>query len=414
VVASPFVKVLPQHIRAVALREAQDAKHKDVAHVPEQERVGLIARVAHELGVPRAQVFHELAVEWMESAGAQGAKGTGAELGPSDAGERRPGGLGQGAVHVRFANVAMAKRGPAAPKTLQETWAALEGVGKTSVKDERPYAFEQTVAKRGQQVDELLADKGPGEYGILDLKNIPDDHPALDLPVFRGMGAADPAVHALHLTGKLIPSGTGSDYEGFKKYSHREALDGYEWSLDPYIAMKGAGAYGTLVQATLRDLLQQDGVEVTRKTTDTEGGFFVAGTVDPAAMRTIAHEHRRGKGTYELSEQRDKPGDKASAFAQHLTKKVPGLGGWDGFMELGNGKVVKTLQRQALRSGLERLMHWTDRLKQEAPDDPLLDKVPQLVKQSREKHPDNYAHTMKVVDKLLEAVQMRAVDVGLV
>ena len=72
------------------------------------------------------------------------------------------------------------------------------------------------------------------------------------------------------------------------------------------------------------------------------------------------------------------------------------------------------MQRQALRSGLERLMHWTDQLKTEAPDDPLLEKVPRLVKQSREKHGDHYDQTLKVVDKLLEAVQMRAVDVGLI
>jgi hypothetical protein len=407
------VKVLPQHIRAVALRNAQEAQHKDIAQVPEQERVGLIASVAHELGVPRAQVFHELAVDWMESSGAQGAKATGADLAATDATKRRPGGLGQGAVHVRFNNVTFAKRGPEKPRSLQDTWDALEGVGKTSVNDERPYGFEQVLDKRTRQVDELLAGKGPGEYGVLDLKNIPDDHPALDLPVFRGMGAADPAVHALHLTGKLIPSGTGSDYEGFKKYSHRDALDGYEWSLDPYIAMKGAGAYGTVVQATLRDLLQQD-VEVTRKTTDTEGGFFVAGAVEPATMRTIAHVHQHGKGTYELSEQRDKPGEKADAFAQHLTKKVPGMGGWEGFMELGNTKVVKTMHKQALRSGLERLMHWTDQLKRGAPDDPLLEKVPTLIKQSREKHADDYEETLKVVDKLLEAVQMRAVDLGMI
>jgi hypothetical protein len=408
------VKVLPQHIRAVALRQAQDAKHKDIAHVPEQERVGLIASVAHELGVPRAQVFHELAVEWMESSGADGAKATGADLGPQDANTRRGQGPGVGAVHVRFAGVSFSKRGPEVPKGLDETWEALEGGGRTRVSDERPYGFEKILEKREAHVDELLANVAPGSYGMLDLKSIPDDHPALDLPVFRGMGAADPAVHALHLTGKLIPSGTGGDYEGFKKYSHKDPLDAYEWSLDPFIAMKGAGAYGTVVQATLRDLLQQEGVEVTRKTTDGEGGFFVAGSVEPSAMRTIGHRVRGEKGVYELSEQRDQPGEKANGFAQHLAKKVPGLGGWDGFYELGNGKVVKTMQKQALRSGIERLMHWTEELKSAAPNDPLLEKAPRMIKQAHEKHGDDHAKVQRTVDKLLEAVQMRAVDVGLV
>ncbi|MCP4500833.1 MAG: hypothetical protein GY822_12805 [Deltaproteobacteria bacterium] len=307
-------------ISASAALYAMDKGFDSIDRIPPKARPATIAHVAAEIGVPRSDVLKVLAEEWMETSGRSGAKVAGSELASqrshtSDA--RQAGALSP--MHVRMNAMTGASipssqttspaksatssnsraddlknlvaatlaNGPSdfiknataeleasqtAPKKLSQNPnrvrssesdinAGLKGEGKSRLNEEQPYTWGRSLHQKLEQFDAGFLQKGtsPGSYAGVDLRSIPDDDPRLDLPLYRGMNSMDPATHALALTGKLIPQGTSGDYEGFKLYSHKKPLDAYEFSADPYIAMKGAGVHGYLLQTTLRDLRDAGG-----------------------------------------------------------------------------------------------------------------------------------------------------------
>ena len=126
------------------------------------------------------------------------------------------------------------------------------------------------------------------EYG--DLKEIPADHPVMDVVIYRAMKSGDPAVaEGLRKTGHLVPRGRGQDYEAFMQLKSKGEIDAHEWSIDPQVVLNYAGNQGVLLSTTIGHLTRQPGTSWTvfpGKLT-TEGAIFVRGVWRPEAMRPV-------------------------------------------------------------------------------------------------------------------------------
>jgi len=384
--------------------------------IPPKVRPEAIAHVAKEVGVPKLQVLNFLQDEWDTSNQGAAQKTAGSDLAAQRTnthGARQAGTMG--GVHARMSammgeNITV---GPANAPSKQEAISAdipgandslksleaelmayasqpkakpqvdksdpnrlrkstddimdgLQQTGKARLNEDQPYGFGEQVVRKLEQFDQSYLEKGiaPGDYAHVDLKSIADDDPRLDMPLFRGMNSQDPATHALGLTGQLIPAGHSSDYEGFKRYDHKETLNAYEWSADPYIAMKGAGAHGFLVQTTLREIRDQGGADISRKTSDSEGGFFIASPIQPRVRRIT---HPEGSYNLEALEAPKEQTDNVKQYAGFLARKVPQHGGWDEFLDSGNPN-AKSMNKRGLRETLLQVQHWSDRVKDVAPN----------------------------------------------
>lgn len=244
-----------------------------------------------------------------------------------------------GAFGLQAAQLVAARQdvdeGPKLARSGKAVVAALNGDGAASIVDERPLDLLGPIERANVTFDSLHARVPVGDYAGIDFRNLPDDHPALDLKIYRGMSSSDPAVHALLTTGHLVPQGRGGDYEGFKRYDHREPLDAYEWTLDPYLAMSRSGGHGYLVETSLRELRDQ-GLrnELGRKVGDSEGGIFIAANVRPR-VRVVEHHTDR----FDLKEVRPLVREDEQALAKTIAGKLGGAvveaGGWEGFMGKG-------------------------------------------------------------------------------
>ncbi|MBI4816407.1 MAG: hypothetical protein HY791_09115 [Deltaproteobacteria bacterium] len=337
-------------VEASAAKYAALRGFGDVAAIPVSERDAAVHAVSRALQLPAADVRMTLAVVWNETAGRSGQAVTGAGLGAASSIEaRKNGGLGPMSLQIRSKAEANRTSATTSQPSANPTHkrgdkidSALKSDGAARVSDEQPFEFQPMIARRMVAFDADVIqpgimgglDKKPrvGSYGVLKLDRLSDDDPRLDVPIYRGMGSQDPAVHALKASGRLIPAGTSSDYEAFKTYSHREPLDAYEWTMDPYVALKSAGGHGYLVRTTPRELRAQGVKEITRKVGDTEGGLFISATFMPH-VRTLSHT----SGAYDVgSVDFGHAHPKAELYAKMLSRKVPNGGGWDEFLQSGD------------------------------------------------------------------------------
>ncbi|MBI2373522.1 MAG: hypothetical protein HYV07_05930 [Deltaproteobacteria bacterium] len=403
-------------VEAAASRHAIAAGLQSVAQIAPSERASITQKISKELGVDPRSVQFVLGVHWNETSGLAGAKSNGAFLASASSAQRRSVAQnGTSAFEVRAnqmkASAQVENSGersepagrsdprqtggladgdslrPGAAKSGQKPLeraeridAALEAPGPSTLSDSAPLELRTKIARRNVALDQHVIQPGlydapdrkprTGEYGQIRLKDLEDSDPLLDTRFFRGMGSADPAVHALRLTGKLIPPGTSGDYEAFKTYSHKEPLDAYEWTLDPYVALKGTAGHGCLVSVSLRELKAQGVKEVFRKVGDTEGGLFVAAMFEPKA-REVGHSN----GAYELSATSPKvEREGADNFARALAQKVPDAGGWDEYLESG-AKGALPMKKAAVSEIGKQLLFFHRRLETLKPSSPLLEKA---------------------------------------
>lgn len=404
------MRITPDHIRSAARAQAKASGYDAVASVPAKARPGLINELSAFLGVTRSEVFNALAADWAEGAGRRGTEVTGAALGSPAASTRVTPAAGHfSPLTMRIASAtseqvaqASVATGPIKPeRSLAQTEAKLSAPGRQVISDEQPADTIGEVKQRCAQLDSLLfADKAAGDYGKIDFAAIPDDHPIWDLPLYRGMGARDPAVHALKLTGRMVPHGDSGDYEGFKTYSHKSALDAYEFSFDPFIALKGASGTGYLVQTTLREL-RATHTDVVRKTTDTEGGFFIGMGAVPGKVRAVGHP----EGRYQLEDllpENQNPA--APKFAARLHRDVVGAGGWAAFLEQP-GKAQAVMKKQALREAISTFDYWTDQIQSLAPGDTYRSAA--LKRMASKGEGKSVAERLDIVEKELQNAQLR-------
>ena len=356
---------------------------------PGPGRDGLTRTVAWRLGINRAQVALELGTLWNDTVGRQGGRVAGSDQAEaSDVTARGNQDTSPLATLIRqLAEMPEPKpraaaRRPArkldSPEAIQ---AALNGAAAKTISDTQLYSHGSRVSQDNAAFDRQFSGTSFGNYAAVDFSKIDPKDPVLDMPIYRGMSSEDPAVHAMLLTGKLVPQGRSGDYEGFKTYGHKSPIDAYEWSLDPYIALKGAGGHGYLVQTTLRDL--KDALPphcVARKVGDTEGGLFISAPVEPR-VKSVVHV----SGTYALGAVQPKVrGPNAGKLADHLQARVPGHGGWDEYLDSGL-KGATILKRAHLRETRRQIDHWCQRLLELQPDSTLPAKVRQRVARADEK-----------------------------
>lgn len=359
-------------VRTYATAEAFALGHLRVADVPVGQRDGLVDAVARELRTTRGEVAAVLASDWNETRGRAGQRVTGAGAAPVSSTTRRAvHGLGGTATSLQMQQLrAAAASTPPASDIARRADAidrALRGDAAVKVSDDVPCEHLPLVLRRNVAFDGRVVRPGldgakdekvrTGDYGAVVLGKIPDGDPILDLPIYRGMGSSDPAIHALRLTGKLIPGGTSGDYEGFKTYSNREPLDAFEWTLDPFVAMKGTGGHGYLLRTTLRELRDAGHKDVARKAGDSEGGIFIDGLVSPTA-RSIGHL----PGGYALGEPVTVPADpQRDRYAEVLSRRLREHGGYGALIEAGD-KLAGPLAQQQLRELRGQVGFWAERV----------------------------------------------------
>lgn len=370
----------PAKVRTYATAEAFARGHMRVADVPAAQRDGLVAAVATELRAPSAEVRAILAADWNETHGRAGQSLTGASaVGPSSTARRAVAAQGATPASLMIAGQKARNAVGAAPTTPPDVARradaidrALRGDAPTRVTDEVPYDQLPLVMRRNVALDAKVIRPGldgapdsavrTGDYGAIVLAKLSPDDPILDLPLYRGMGSSDPAVHALRLTGQLVPGGSSNDYEGFKTYSHRAPLDAFEWTLDPFVAMKGAGGHGYLLRTTLRELRDAGQRDVARKVGDTEGGLFIDGPIKPT-VRSLGHL----PGSYAIGAPIESAADpKRARFAELLAKRLPEVGGYGG-LEDGADRLAEPLAKQALVEQRAQATFWLDRLEELEP-----------------------------------------------
>lgn len=367
-----------------ALAYAQAQRLDSIASVPVEQRAALVRRVAQALSLPERAVQIELSIHWHETSGRSGQTVAGSALTQASSSQAR-----QGDPKIRphmMAIAGLTQSAPAKPKDdvirrSDRMWAALGSSEPFKLSINQATDLQPELLRRGIRLDDHVIQPGiygpdrvprVGEYGMVQLAKIKDDDPILDTPIFRGMGSEDPAIHALVVTGRLIPAGTSGDYEGFKTYSHRGALDAYEWSLDPFVALKATGGHGYLLKTTLRELRATGKKSiVARKKGDTEGGIFISDTIKPE-VRSVG----RLSKSYELSRPIPEPTHpNAEKFARMLSAQVPGLGGWDGYLESGTGKGPQVLVTSHAEQTFKQVAFLIRRLSELSPEDPAIDRL---------------------------------------
>lgn len=385
---------MPIDIERAALRHAFGAAEGQVAEIPPAARPGTIGAVAQALGIRPSEVRTTLELHWLESSGRAGARSLNGQARATEA----PKAKGQSYDAV-FIQIMGRDGGPT--HNAQSVHAQFAGEEATQVKWEQPLDFDIDRGRKNRALDEALPKGKVGEYGQVPLERMGADDPLLGVRVYRGIGARDPAQVALRMTGHLIPEGTSGDYEHFKTYDHRAPLDAYEWTLDPFIAAKGAGGRGTLLSMTLGELKAQ-GAEVYRKRGDTEGGVFIASVVAPE-HRVVANTG----DTYRLSLRSDVA--RRPAQAEAATKLRAALvrhKGWEGLWSAQPAFGAKMAKARATET--ERLIrHWLGRLDEKAPNDPVATRVAAKLAEPPAEDPRAHLHNL---ERLLRSVALRASD----
>jgi hypothetical protein len=381
--------VSPAQIRTYATAEAYALGHLTVAEIPAPQRAAVVARVAAELRIPEPEVLQTLARDWNETQGRAGQRVAGGHLSAASSTTPRAAATGGGlsttallaARQRQLEPKPAASTKPAATSAATNTSAtpdrvatradsidrALRGATAARVSDDVPYEQVPFTMRRMVAMDARVVRPGldgapdakvrTGDYGAVVLAKLAPDDPIWDMPLYRGMGSSDPAILGLRITGQLVPGGTSNDYESFKTYSNKQPLDAFEWTLDPFVALKGAGGHGYLLRTTLRELADQGVRDVARKVGDTEGGFFIEGRHRPVA-RSLGHV----PGQYVLGAELTPSADpRAARYAELLSKRVPEQGGYGEFIDSGHDLAKPLLlQRATELSG--QVGFWADRL----------------------------------------------------
>lgn len=389
------MSVLPIHVERAALEHAFGAPEGVLGEIPAAERAGTIGAVAQKLGLKPSEVRTILEIHWLESSGRAGAealsgKGRKAACGGGPAGTFD-------ALSIQL--LGFDDDGPA--HNAASVHAQFAGEAATRVKLDQPLDYETDLSRRNRELDGLLPPGRPGEYGQLRLQDVPDDDPRLELRIFRGMGGVDPAQVALQITKHLVPEGTSGSYDQFKTYDHRDPLDAYEWTLDPFVAAKSAGGRGALVSMTLGELKAQ-GADVFRKRADSEGGIFVASVVAPE-HRVVAHED----GAYRLSSRRaPSTAPEAKVAAKKLRAALEQDGGWEKLAE-ARPKLAQTLTKGQAVEAERVLRHWLARLEAASPGDPTIARLEKKLAAAPEGPPQLRLRTL---DALRRAALLRLAD----
>ena len=283
--------VSPAQIRTYATAEAYALGHLTVAEIPAPQRAAVVARVAAELRIPEPEVLQTLARDWNETQGRAGQRVAGGHLSAASSTTPRAAATGGGlsttallaARQRQLEPKPAASTKPAATSAATNTSTtpdrvatradsidrALRGATAARVSDDVPYEQVPFTMRRMVAMDARVVRPGldgapdakvrTGDYGAVVLAKLAPDDPIWDMPLYRGMGSSDPAILGLRITGQLVPGGTSNDYESFKTYSNKQPLDAFEWTLDPFVALKGAGGHGYLLRTTLRELADHRG-----------------------------------------------------------------------------------------------------------------------------------------------------------
>ncbi|MFO0723494.1 MAG: hypothetical protein U1E65_06925 [Myxococcota bacterium] len=359
------------------------AKTNSIAEIPPERRADTVQAVARDLGISEAAVKLALSVHWNETQGKQGTGVTGAAmLIPSSAAMRKGDSAGRPRM-MQLENALSLKKPAPKDDVVQRADRLTKAIGgeePTKVVDLAPTELRPELMRRSIALDEQVIqrglygepDKKPriGHYGMVQLMKLKDNDPLLDVPIYRGMGSQDPAVHALLVSGRLIPGGTGGDYEGFKTYSDRSPIDAFEWTLDPYVALKGAGLHGYLLQTSLRELRDAGKKDVARKVGDSEGGIFIAATIKPR-VKAVGH----GSHCYELGRTLPEPTHKnLENFVRSLQVRVPEAGGWSAFVDTDH-QALKAITHVQAEETFKQISFLTRRIEELSPNDTLAPKA---------------------------------------
>jgi hypothetical protein len=375
-------RVTPAVIERSASRYAAQNGFGSIDAIPPEKRDAAVAEIARSLQANEAEVRVVLGLHWLETIGRRGNAVSGGAIASASSNLARSGDRESRPVMIASAQLT-AKQPPKSHEIIRRGDRILRALGSdepAKVADQPPIDLRPDLLRKGIVLDEPVVqpglygapDKKPrvGECGTIDLRKLRDGDPILDLPIYRGMGSEDPAVHALLVSGRLIPAGTSWDYEAFKTYSNRSPLDAYEWTLDPYVALKSTGGHGYLLQTTLRELKNAGKKELCRKSGDSEGGIFIASMIEPR-VRSVGHVD----GAFEIGRPLPKAEHpNAERFAKILAAKVPDHGGWDAFLESGE-KAVQPMMIMHAEQTAKQVAFLTRRLAEKSPDDPLIDRA---------------------------------------
>lgn len=388
--------MLPIQVERAALTHAFGVPEGDLAQIPAEARPGTIGAVAKSLGVRPSEVRTILEVHWLETTGRAGAFALNGQRRSAPKVSPTRGGFDPLSIQIMGL---CDNDGPT--HNAGSVHAQFAGEAATEVKWDQPLDFDTDRSRKNRELDGALPKGKVGEYATVPLSKIADDDPLLQMRVYRGIGGRDPAQVALRMTGHLVPEGTSSAYDRFKTYDHRDPLDAYEWTLDPFVAAKSAGGRGTLMSMTLGELKAQ-GAEVFRKRGDTEGGIFVASVVAPE-HRIVANEGDRYRlsgrsGTTRTPQQRE--------AGHKLRGALERFGSWEGLLD-ARPKLAERMQ-QTRATETERLVrHWLTRLDRDHPGDP----VAAGVQAQLEKVPtDDVQARLQALEKLLQRTSMRVSD----
>lgn len=338
--------------------------HATAEKVPQQQRMETLQSVAAATGLSLSTVIDVLSLAWSEVNEGRGAASRaylGTDSAPSGPGAQRPlmrtDGTGS-PLGIRMMQLGGESESQRPIDKLHDRLAsAMPG------RIARQLTGSTADAKaRAVEVDALLLKDTvrEGAYGALELKALAADDALLDMPLYRGMSAADPAVHALKLTGALIPQGTSSHYEAHKEYgNHTYEMDAYELTLDPFQAIKYAADGGVLIRTTLRELREQ-GLDVARKKGDSEGGFFVTGNLSPGLTRVI------GSRADAFVLEGGKHIEPVPHMIRHYAGAVPQAGSWSAFLTDDNAPLKaarSVLLGEASQAAEAQVLYWTRKLK---------------------------------------------------
>ena len=388
------MSVLPIEIERAALVHAFGAAEGQVAQIPPAARPGTIGAVAQALGIRPSEVRTTLEIHWLETSGRAGARGLHGQA--RALGSPQVQGLRLDPLSIQLLGL---DDGPT--HNARSVHAQFAGEAPTSVRRDQPLDFEEDLSRRNRALDASLPTGKVGEYGQLPLERMDADDPLLEVRVYRGIGGRDPAQVAVRMTGHLVPEGSSGAYDRFKTYDHRDPLDAYEWTLDPFVAAKSAGGRGALMSMTLRELKAQ-GAEVYRKRGDTEGGIFIASVVAPE-HRVVANEG----DAYRLSGRSDVARAAAQAEgAKRLRAALLRHGGWEGLGAARPAFQARLAEGEAAEA--ERLIrHWLTRLEAARPGDSVAARVEAQLAAPPLGSPQE---ELQRLERLLRAVSMRAAD----
>ncbi len=386
------MRVSPRQIEQAADAWAQIHGHEGRAQIPSTQREDATQAIAYRLGIDAPSVALVLACQWNETAGLQGAGASGANIASVSSTTQSK----SDSVRLRCP-----PKAPPAPAKIERRGdridTALQADGSARIYDESCPTMVANAARRGVSIDQHI-DARVGDIRLIDFTKIADDDPALDAPLYRCMTSQDPTVHAALLTGRMIPQGKSGDYDGFKRYDHKTPIDAYEWSLDPYVALRYTGGHGYMVRTTLRELRDAGAKDVARMVGDSEGGFFIASVFEPN-VRQVSHL----KGCFELGpvlppvrHERAKP------FASHLANRVPGAGGWDEFIDAGS-KGSTALRKVKVRMTVEQAHYWAKRVAELDPDSAL----PAQVDKRLAGLPDDPKRAQVIAKRVVDALKMK-------